>query len=170
VLAPSFDLALGVVKGKEPIGIQTLVAEPSVERFNQGIVGSFSRTAEVERDLMQVGPLVERTRHELRAIVDANGFGRAALSHDSVHHPDHLLAGDALSYFYRQTLPTEVVHHCARMRRPSNSTSETKSIDQLSFIAPAAGRFWRCAAITWRRGRFSRMLSPSSQYSRYTRL
>jgi len=69
VLAPSFDLALGVVKGKEPIGIQTLVAEPSVEGFNQGIVGWFSRTAEVKRDLMQVGPLVERTRHELGAIV-----------------------------------------------------------------------------------------------------
>ena len=26
VLAPSFDLALGVVKGKEPVSVQTLVA------------------------------------------------------------------------------------------------------------------------------------------------
>ena len=65
VFAPSFDLALGVVKGKEPVSIQTLVAEPSVERFNQGIGGWFSRTVEVERDLMQVGPLVECARNKL---------------------------------------------------------------------------------------------------------
>jgi hypothetical protein len=33
VLAPSFDLALGVVKGKEPVSVQTLVAKASVEGF-----------------------------------------------------------------------------------------------------------------------------------------
>ena len=40
----------------------------------------------------------------------------------------------------------------ARDRRPSNSASETKSIDQISFAAGAAGCRSRLAALTLRRG------------------
>lgn len=34
VLAPSLDLALGVVKGEVPVSVQTLIAKPSVEGFD----------------------------------------------------------------------------------------------------------------------------------------
>ena len=59
VLAPSFDLAPGVVKRKEPVGVQAFVPQTSVERFDERVVGWFPRPAEVERDLMEIGPLVE---------------------------------------------------------------------------------------------------------------
>ena len=49
----------------------------------------------------------------------------------------------------------------ARSRRPSNNESETKSIDQLSFAHPGCTRPSRYAALTCRRGRFTRMLRPS---------
>jgi hypothetical protein len=114
VLAPSFDLALGVVKGKEPVSVQTLIAKPSVEGFDQGIVGWFSRTAEVERDLMQVGPLVECARNKLGTVVDANALRCSAHGNDSIHHCHHLLAGDALSHLDCQTFSGEVVDHGQR--------------------------------------------------------
>jgi hypothetical protein len=43
VLAPSFDLAPGVVKRKEPVGVQAFVPQPSVERFDQRVVGRLPR-------------------------------------------------------------------------------------------------------------------------------
>lgn len=43
VLAPSFDLASGVVKGKKPVGVQALIAQPSVERFDEGILHRLPR-------------------------------------------------------------------------------------------------------------------------------
>jgi hypothetical protein len=49
--------------------IPLLVAKAAVERFYQGIVGWFSRTAEIERDLMQVGPLVESARNKFGTVV-----------------------------------------------------------------------------------------------------
>ena len=55
-----FYLALGIVKRKKPVGVETLVAQPSVEGFDQRIVGRLAGPAEVERDLVQIGPLVER--------------------------------------------------------------------------------------------------------------
>lgn len=51
----------------------------------------------------------------------------------------------------------------ARSRRPSNSASETKSIDHISFAADAAGWRSRLAALMLRLGRLSQRLSPSSR-------
>jgi hypothetical protein len=54
----------------------------------------------------------------------------------------------------------------ARNRRPSYNASQTKSIDQHSFAAPASIRSTRWAARACRRGLFLRRLSPSFWYSR----
>jgi len=58
--APSFDLAPGVVKGEEPVGVQAFIAQPAVEQLDQRIVGRLARPTHTERDLVQVGPLVEQ--------------------------------------------------------------------------------------------------------------
>ena len=39
VLSPRLDLGRGVLEGFEPVHVQTLVAEPAVERFDGRIVG-----------------------------------------------------------------------------------------------------------------------------------
>jgi hypothetical protein len=52
MLSPSFDLAFGVVKRKEPVGVQSFVPQTSVERFDERVVGWFPRSTEVERDLV----------------------------------------------------------------------------------------------------------------------
>ena len=56
VLAPSFDLAPGVVKRQEPVGVQTLVSQSPVEGLYHGIVGGHARPAEVECDLIEIVP------------------------------------------------------------------------------------------------------------------
>ena len=60
VLAPSSDLAPGVVKRKEPVGVQALIPQTPVEGLDQGIAGRLAWPAEVKRDLMQIGPLIQR--------------------------------------------------------------------------------------------------------------
>jgi hypothetical protein len=81
VLAPSFDLAPGVVTRKEPVGVQTFVPQPSVERFNQRVVGRFPWPTEVDTtDIyhpvtlkITAGPMMNDARGLASGALFANG-------------------------------------------------------------------------------------------------
>jgi hypothetical protein len=49
----------GIVKGQEPVRVQTLRPKALVEGFDVGVVGWFARSAEVQRDAFCIGPQVE---------------------------------------------------------------------------------------------------------------
>ena len=51
------------------------MAQPAVERLDEGVIRGFSGAGEVELDLVEVGPLIEETPGELRTIVDPNALG-----------------------------------------------------------------------------------------------
>ena len=69
VRPPRLDLAPGVVQRQEPVRVQAFIAQPAIEAFHEGIVGRLSRPAEVQRDTVDVGPVVERPRDKFRAVV-----------------------------------------------------------------------------------------------------
>jgi hypothetical protein len=48
VLAPILHLFLGVGKGQEPMGVQTLRSEATVEGFDEGVVGRLARRGRPE--------------------------------------------------------------------------------------------------------------------------
>jgi hypothetical protein len=48
VLTPILQLFLGVGKGQEPMGVQTLRSEATVEGFDEGVVGRLARRARPE--------------------------------------------------------------------------------------------------------------------------
>ena len=47
------------------MGVQAFDPKPAVECFDEGIVGRFARSAEVERDTALVSPEIEIPRYKL---------------------------------------------------------------------------------------------------------
>ena len=93
---------------------QALVAEATVERLYEGIVGGLARSAGIQRHAVLVRSAVERLRDELRSIVHVNGLGRAADRRDPCHRLDYLFALDALVDVDRQRFAREGVDHGQR--------------------------------------------------------
>jgi hypothetical protein len=58
------DLHRRVVDRREPMYVQTLVAEPAVKRFDRGVVGRLASTTEVEDDAVGVRPQIHRGADE----------------------------------------------------------------------------------------------------------
>src|ERR1044071_6563508 len=59
VPAPILHLFPRVRKVHEPVRVQTLGAEPTVECFDEGVVGRFAGPREVECDTVLVGPQIQ---------------------------------------------------------------------------------------------------------------
>jgi len=74
VLSPVFNLGLSVVQRQEPVFVQTLGANSPVERLDESVIRGFAGATEVESDLIDISPLVQNLRRELRAVVDSNRF------------------------------------------------------------------------------------------------
>ena len=66
---PSRQLGTGVGQRAKERLVQMLIAQPAIEAFHEGIVGRLSRPAEVQRDTVDVGSVVERPRDKFRAVV-----------------------------------------------------------------------------------------------------
>ena len=43
VSSPDFDLFAGIFERHEPVGVEAFISETSVEGFDEGVVGRFSR-------------------------------------------------------------------------------------------------------------------------------
>ena len=105
VRPPRLDLAPGVVQRQGPVRVQAFIAQPAIEAFNKGVVGGLSRPAKVQRDAVDIGPVVERPRDKFRAIVHPDLGGRsAAFEQQAIHDIDHLFTLDPLIDVDRQTL------------------------------------------------------------------
>lgn len=76
---PFFDAGTGVAHGQEPGGVETLLAQSAVERFDVGVVGRLPWPGEVQLNLVEVGPLVEEPPGELGAVMTLmlRGFPRS---------------------------------------------------------------------------------------------
>ena len=74
VSTPSLAFSGRFVEGHEPVRIEALGAELTVQALNEGVVGRFARSAVVERDVVDEGPEVELFADELRPVVEPNGL------------------------------------------------------------------------------------------------
>ena len=70
VPSPRLDLALGVGQIQKPMHVQTFIAEPTVERFDKGIVCGLASAAEVQGHPVDVGPVIQCFRDEFGASQD----------------------------------------------------------------------------------------------------
>ena len=74
-----FDLRLGVINGRELVDVQALIAQSAVEGLDEGIFHRFSGPNEIELHRALIRPVFERSRHELRAVIDGDRAGRLAV-------------------------------------------------------------------------------------------
>ena len=70
VSEPSLHLFGRVCKRQEPVRVQALASEAAVECLDEGIVGRLAGPGEVQRHPLRIGPQIEVTGDELRALVD----------------------------------------------------------------------------------------------------
>ena len=75
VVPPVLDYGVGLKKAGEPVLVQALVAETSVERFNEGILGRLSGLYEMQIDARIACPDDHGFAGELGPVVDDNFFG-----------------------------------------------------------------------------------------------
>lgn len=60
---------LGLRQGREPMHIQTLRPQSSIERFHIGVVGRLPGPREVDLHLVLIGPQIHALTGELRSVV-----------------------------------------------------------------------------------------------------
>ena len=78
VLPPDFDLEPCIVEGAEVILVQAFVAQSSVERLDEGVLGRLSRLDKVELYTSFVCPLVEILSGKFGTIIDSNHLGKSS--------------------------------------------------------------------------------------------
>ena len=89
ILAPLFDCALGVRQVDEPVLVETLVSEPTVETFYERVLCWLPWFDEPELDAMLVGLGVEEATSKFRTVVDHDLPWVAALFCDCFERVDN---------------------------------------------------------------------------------
>lgn len=97
-----FSLLFGVCQAQEPVLVQALLPDATVERLDKCVVCRLSGTAEVEHHLVEVRSPVERLRDGLGAVVHADRRPPTLL--DRVEHSHHVVTCQPLADADGQTL------------------------------------------------------------------
>lgn len=91
VFDPSLHLFGRIRKGQEPVRVQALAAEASVERLDEGVVGRFPRAGEVQCDALGIGSQVEVAADELGPLIDPDRLRIAQFRADPLQRGDDIL-------------------------------------------------------------------------------
>lgn len=70
VSEPNLHLFGRVGKRQEPVLVQALGPEPSVEDLDEGVVGGLAGPREVQSDALGIGPEIQVARDEFRPLAD----------------------------------------------------------------------------------------------------
>src|SRR5258708_1356659 len=108
-----------VVERAEPAGVQTLVAQPSVEALDMPVLHRPARLDVYQPDLPVLRPAQHPPRGELRAVVRAQVLWPTAFSDQPLQHPGHASAAQAGVSFERQTLTRVGIDHAEDANNPS---------------------------------------------------
>ena len=111
ILSPRFDLIPGIGQGQEPILVQALRSEFSVERLYERVISGFARSAEVQFDLVEVGPLIHGLRSEFATVVDLDRLRLTPALEQPIQYLYNIITPDALTNMQGQALTTEDIHY-----------------------------------------------------------
>ena len=90
---PRFDRLPHLLQRRDPVLIQALVPQPTIERLGNGIVRRFAGARERQLQPVALGPGIEGLGNELRAVVDSDPLGASTGSPAPFQHRHHPLAG-----------------------------------------------------------------------------
>src|SRR5918992_47058 len=103
------DLLLRVLERCEPMHVQTLFAESSVEGFDRRVVRRLASTTEVEDHAVGVRPEIHGRTDELGAVVAVDALRQAAFEAEPLERGDDIAATEALARVDRQALTREEI-------------------------------------------------------------
>lgn len=78
VVLPSLKFLPQVVQRDEFVQVKEFVAQSTVERFDQPIIGRLAGARVIELDAAPVCPVVQRPRREFRSVIHGDCLGPAA--------------------------------------------------------------------------------------------
>lgn len=92
VQAPSLDDGLDFRQRSDPMDVEALVPQRSVECFDETVVSWFAWSAEIDLRVLVVGPEIEYLPVEFTTVVDKQAFRCGSLRQNSVKRGDHMFA------------------------------------------------------------------------------
>ena len=105
LLPPCFDLAPCISQSGEPVEVQALIPELSLEAFDKGILHGFPRIDVDNTDLALFRPREEGVCRKLRTIVGNNILRFSPCLYEPVEHPGNDLCGDRGVHMDDRALP-----------------------------------------------------------------
>jgi len=165
--APALDVKLRVAEREKPVLIETFVPQFAVETLDEGILDRLARLDEAELDAPVGGPRVEGAAPKLAPVVQREPHRLAARGDDGVEGRDDRHTRQRVRDGNRGRFMPRVIHDREAAEAASGGELITDEVDAPGVVR-AAGRGTRGTAtrFRWRR----RTASPSSRYSRSTRL
>src|SRR5262249_43175834 len=80
VHAPGLYDRLNLGQGTEPMDVKAFVAQRSIERLDEAVIGWLAWPAKVDLGLVVIGPEIEHLAREFAAIIDKQIFRRLSLA------------------------------------------------------------------------------------------
>ena len=136
---PVGDEDLRLFERGEELGVQELVSELAVERFDVAVLPRAPRFDEQRRDAQVGEPLPDRGGDELGAVVAPDVLGHAVLEEEIGERHEHLVARDAALDNDRQTLAGVLVDHCEQLQGAAVAgvlTDEVVGPDVVAVLGP----------------------------------
>jgi hypothetical protein len=100
---------------------QTLIPQPAVERFNEGIFDGFAWPDEVQLDPASIRSVFKRPRLKLRAVIDGDRARPWRSPEDAIQRRADGDAGHARGDLQHGTLATPLIDHSQDPKRPTVS-------------------------------------------------
>lgn len=157
----------------EPVDVQALIPERSIEGLDIGIVRGFAGTREVDPYTMMIGPRIDQTASKFGAVVSKQIFWRFALPHRTGARPHRDPRGDARDCRHAPTLRLSAGRRDARTQGACHEPQEAltgctgrkgcRSGGGAGASAPvAAVHRCRCRCVRMIAGRWTSWLTPSA--------
>jgi hypothetical protein len=136
VLAPRFHDAAGVDDAQEPVLVEALVAQPTVEALAVGILDRLARIDEVQGDRVLVRPLLHRPADQFGAMVKDELHRAFPLSEETGQDPDDPGAWQARIHLERQRFAGSDVNDAQQPDRASGGERIPEETECLLLIGP----------------------------------
>ena len=118
---PPLDDLPGLRQGCEPMHVQTLGPQRTVERLYVCVVGWLPGPGEVDPHLVVIRPQIHDLTGELRPVITEQELRNSALQPNVIQASHYILALQSLAHRDGQALSRKHIHHAQHMDRAPGS-------------------------------------------------
>ncbi len=128
LFTPGFYLAPRVVERDEDLLVETLLAQPALERFHEGVLNRLARLDELQPHAGSICPFIHHPAAELGAVVGLDHRRRRARLAQPLQHPGYRHAGKRCVHLDRQAFPDSLIDH---HQRPQAAPAQQRVMNEI---------------------------------------